>query len=235
MTAFEELQRRQDRAIAFCKNRLDLTLAHQKEMTALFFKVTIGYFAILYGVFLIYKILYDVHFKDVDFFLYLILFFFSSTFFYWGLPTLNALRHLDGRIKGDQESLDKELHKSRQIIPIPPDWTQLQTSSKDEEEYQEEQRRIKDDDALREITFEHNSQSLLLMLGVHILIVPLVLLFYTLSKILQTHTDWRGGFLILVVCLGTLSLILGCMGTIKYYRTQKKLTDLFNKDRLESN
>ena len=78
MTAFEELQRRQDQAIAFYKNRLDLALAHQKEITTLFFKVTIGYFAILYGVFLIYKMLFDTdHFKNVDLFLYLILFFFS--------------------------------------------------------------------------------------------------------------------------------------------------------------
>jgi hypothetical protein len=222
MISPEELKRRDEQTIAFHKNRLDLALAHQKEMTALFFKVTIGYFAILYGVFLIYKILYDTHFKDVDLFLYLVLFLFSVTFLHWAHLPFIALCRLEARINNDQASLDRELHRSTQRISIPPDWTtkqwtQLQTSLKVEEEY-------------REITFEHNSQFVLLILGINIIIVPMVLCIYTFLKMPQTHIYWRGGCMIFAACLTTLSVIVAFLERRRFNQIQKKLSDLANED-----
>ncbi len=173
MTSSED----KDKAIAFYKNRLDLALAHQKEMTTLFFKVTIGYFAILYGVFLIYKILYDTHFKDVDLFLYLILFFFSVTFFSWALRSVIVLHSLDLRVIRDQENLDRSLYESKQCIriPKPPETSELKLIAKN---FIEDLR----DEDYRKISFEHNSQTLFFSLGIIILIVPLILSIYTITK-----------------------------------------------------
>ena len=230
MKSPEELQRRQDQAIAFYKNRLDLALAHQKEITTLFFKVTIGYFAILYGVFLIYKMLFDTdHFKNVDFFLYLILFFFSSTFFSWALRSLVVLHSLDLRVNTDQGMLDRELHKSRQIIL--PEQKLLQTMDQFEE-YLEEQILIKEDDDLREITFEHNSQTLLLILGIIILIVPLALSIYTIGKMPQNGWQWI--CTIFLLGLSAISVYFDNQNNKKSKQKTQQLNDLANKNTPES-
>jgi hypothetical protein len=105
-------QRNNDKNIAFDKNRLDLTLADQKELSTLFFKVTIGYFAILYGVFSIYKILYDAHFGNANLLLFVILCFLSSSFCFWGSLSLAELVSVDLYVQRYKNSLDRTLMKS---------------------------------------------------------------------------------------------------------------------------
>ncbi|MFN7311547.1 MAG: hypothetical protein ACK5T0_09300 [Vampirovibrionales bacterium] len=219
MTAFEELQRCQDQAIAFSKNRLDLALAHQKEMMALFFKVTIGYFAILYGVFWIYKILYDTHLKNgtflnnLEFLLYLILFFFSVTFFSWASRSLMVLYSLDSRVNIDQDRLDRVLHKSKQLS---------RSSYSLEEEYL-----IKEDNDFRKITFEHNSQTLLLILGIIILVVPCVLSIYTIGKIAQNGWLWICN--IFLLGLTAINVCFGYKDIMKNKQKSQELEELPKK------
>ncbi len=112
MKSPEELDKKQDKAIAFDKNRLDLALVHQKELSTLFFKVTIGYFAILYGVFSIYKILYDAHFGNANLLLFVILCFLSSSFCFWGSLSLTTLMSVNSYVQRCQKFLDRNLMES---------------------------------------------------------------------------------------------------------------------------
>jgi hypothetical protein len=193
VTSSEEL-RRQDKAISFYKNRLDLALAHQKEMTTLFFKVTIGYFTILYGVFLIYQILYETHsinatfLKEIDFSLYRVLVLFSVTFLSWGIYSLTELFSLDSYVIDCQKSYDKILHlftHNSTALPIEPPYPK----SSDPEsyppylEYLEKILERQKNNGFREITFKPISQKLFQTLALLILLIPIGLGIYSINKI----------------------------------------------------
>lgn len=191
MTSSED----KDKAIAFYKNRLDLALAHQKEMTALFFQVTIGYFAILYGVFFIYQILYETHsinavfLKEIDFSLYRVLILFSVTFFSWGLCTLVELYSVDSYVIDYQENYDKILHlfthKSTAIPREPSFPKQSEPESYPPHiEYLKEVFERQKNDGFREISFKPISQKLFQNLAGLILLIPIGLCIYSINKIL---------------------------------------------------
>ncbi len=192
MTSSED----KDKAIAFYKNRLDLALAHQKELSTLFFKVTIGYFPILYGVFSIYKILYDAHFGNANLLLFVILCFLSSSFCFWGSLSLAELFFVDLYVQIYQDSLDRTLMKSayssqKKLISNLEEHLSVQRKKgADIEELEKELVFLKgvhnnlDEkvELFRKISYYTNSHRLLMVLVTVILGISIMIFVYTLVK-----------------------------------------------------